>query len=273
MRLKYFLKYLEKTRDDSPLYIFDSRFENDSVGKSLLHDYCVPRYFPEDLFSLVGEKRRPPYRWFLVGPARSGVECRSFMDSYFTGTTVHIDPLGTSAWNTVLRGVKLWVLFPPHTDKRFVKALDVIQKGEDDEAINYFVDHIPRLISRYPSSCREMKIFYQYPGETVFVPGGWWHAVLNLEHSIAVTQNYVSRQNFERVWIRTKKGRKKMAVKWKKLLSISHPDLAALADLWDSVKTEESGKGKKRKHDKKDHTDKENDSDESQKKRKRCSCN
>jgi histone arginine demethylase JMJD6 len=87
-----------------------------------------------------------------------------------------------------LKGIKLWVLFPPHSDKRFVKALDVIQKGEDDEAINYFVDHIPRLQARYPSACREMKIFYQYPGETVFVPGGWWHAVLNLEHSIAITQ-------------------------------------------------------------------------------------
>lgn len=92
----------------------------------------------------------------------------------------------------MLKGVKLWVLFPPHTEKRFVKALDVIQKGEDDEAINYFVDYIPRLISRYPSSCREMKIFYQYPGETVFVPGGWWHAVLNLEPSIAITQVILS---------------------------------------------------------------------------------
>jgi histone arginine demethylase JMJD6 len=70
--MRYFLEYVKNNEDDSPLYIFDSRFENDAVSRCLLRDYRVPSFFPEDYFSLVGEKRRPPYRWFLVGPERSG---------------------------------------------------------------------------------------------------------------------------------------------------------------------------------------------------------
>jgi len=65
-KLGYFLKYMKKNQDDSPLYIFDGAFDNDSVAKCILGDYQVPSFFKEDLFKLVGEERRPPYRWFLV---------------------------------------------------------------------------------------------------------------------------------------------------------------------------------------------------------------
>ena len=83
---------------------------------------------------------------------------------------------------SVVVGRKLWVIFPPGTPKSVVKCKKVMRKGEDDEAINYFVDHIPRLKKLHP----QLRIFQfvQGPGETVFIPGGWWHAVLNLVSEI-----------------------------------------------------------------------------------------
>ncbi len=33
-----------------------------SISRSMVDDYRVPPYFSEDLFRLVGERRRPPYR-------------------------------------------------------------------------------------------------------------------------------------------------------------------------------------------------------------------
>ncbi len=88
--------------------------------------------FPTDLFYLLGEEDRPPYRWFCLGPKRSG-------------TTVHKDPLGTAAWNAVISGAKRWVLFEPHVPRKIVKGRDVILPGEDDEAINYFDVLLPRI--------------------------------------------------------------------------------------------------------------------------------
>jgi histone arginine demethylase JMJD6 len=186
-------------------------------------DYKVPSYFSDDLFHLVSERRRPPYRWFLVGPERSG-------------TTVHIDPLATSAWNTLLYGKKRWVLFPPHVPRHVVKGKGLIRSDEDDEAIHYFMTILPRIKRRAHSvgnhgdyrnfACYE---FTQNEGETVFIPNGWWHAVLNLTDTVGITQNFCSPRNFDQVWLKTRTGRKRMAYKWLCQLDEHYPHLAQRA--------------------------------------------
>ena len=68
------------------------------------------------------------------------------------------------------------------------KGVSVLQRGEDDEAVNFFCDLLPRIRQRYPDLAPHIVEFIQEPGQTVFVPGGWWHGVLNLTHTVAVTQ-------------------------------------------------------------------------------------
>lgn len=70
MKLKYFLRYMAQQKDDSPLYIFDNHFDGNAKAQTILKQYSIPKYFRDDLFRLVGEKNRPPYRWYAHVCAR-----------------------------------------------------------------------------------------------------------------------------------------------------------------------------------------------------------
>ncbi|CAK0824044.1 unnamed protein product, partial [Prorocentrum cordatum] len=152
---------------------------------------------------------RPPYRWFCIGPKRSG-------------TTVH-NPLGTAAWNAVTHGTKRWVLFEPKENKRVVTGKDLRVKGEDDEAIMYFDFLLPRIKQAHP----DLRVYegLQGPGDVIFVPGDWWHGVLNQEDCVAVTQNYCGADNFDQVWCRTRREREKVAYLWLRNMRKFAPEL------------------------------------------------
>jgi histone arginine demethylase JMJD6 len=154
--MKYYAHYArtDAQREDSPLYIFDEDFGGEET--KLEKDYQIPKYFQEDLFALVG-KRRPPHKWIVIGPARSG-------------TGIHVDPLGTSAWNALVHGHKRWVLFPPYADPVQIKPRGARGYGSG-EGIAWFHEVLPRFSDK---EARDMGMmdFVQHPGECVFVPGG-----------------------------------------------------------------------------------------------------
>jgi len=160
------------------------------------------------------------------------------MGPRLSGSNVHVDPLCTAAWNTVLQGQKYWVLFPPDTPEALLRPKPVGEEearcDESTALINgaaAWYEHIlPKTKSQdWPSCYRPIEIL-QVAGETMFVPQGWWHAVLNLDLTVAVTQNLAGAWDFEDVWNITNSKRKWMVQPWLEGLKVEHPELAEVVE-------------------------------------------
>ncbi|XP_010248182.1 PREDICTED: F-box protein At5g06550 [Nelumbo nucifera] len=176
MKLEDYFRYADGAKEERPLYLFDPKFAE--KVPELGSDYEVPVYFREDLFSVLGSER-PDYKWIIIGPVGSG-------------SSFHIDPNSTSAWNAIVKGSKKWILFPP----------DVVPPGVHPSPDGAEVACPVSIIEWFMNFYGATKNWKKRPvecvckvGEVIFVPNGWWHLVINLEESIAITQNYVSRRN------------------------------------------------------------------------------
>ncbi|CAE6488318.1 unnamed protein product [Rhizoctonia solani] len=182
--LQTYCAYAENCpEDDAPLYLFDSRFvEKTEMGA----DYTPPSFLSEDLFQLMGDKR-PDYRWLIVGPVRSG-------------STFHKDPNATSAWNAVITGSKGWVMFPPDICPPGVYVSpDEAEVTSPLSLAEWFMSFFDAAWSKYGRDTGKMRVGVCHAGEIVYVPSGWWHLVVNLEHSVAVTQNFASEHELTNV--------------------------------------------------------------------------
>jgi hypothetical protein len=162
--------------DAVPLYIFDPDIGKRSFadGKLMASEYSVPACFSQDLMEsrgAAGMTARPlPTCWLLVGAANSG-------------TPIHNHPM-TAAWNTLFSGIKLWVTLPPDAPPSSLLVGDACPNPDDEdlsaaEWFKYWKVNLPE------GAC----VIIQKPGETVFLPASYWHVVLNVCETTALSRS------------------------------------------------------------------------------------
>ena len=158
---KKYMEYMENTKDESPLYLFDRGFvekmglEVDSTDEAIDNAYEPPAAFKEDFFTLLGPQR-PDHRWLIVGPSRSG-------------STFHKDPNATSAWNAILFGSKYWIMFPNSTSPPGVYM------SEDQSEVTSPLS-IAEWLLGFHAEARQMPGCVEgicRAGEVLHVPSGW----------------------------------------------------------------------------------------------------
>eukprot|EP00501_MAST-03F_sp_TOSAG23-6_P000235 GSMAST32.ASY1.ANO1.240.1 assembled CDS len=202
---------------------------SNEVLENILHSYDIPKIFEPDLSEICGlegmwqKSAGGSRRWILVSASGSG-------------SAWHVDPFNTSAWNALLTGTKQWALYAPGAHhwppglKQFElpKNYDILVKNPDQqknitkpfEILNDWSDENVGLQdwgTTSPLSAEEHPFQYfnntlpnlngkdrpllctQRPGELIFLPTGWWHAVLNTQDTVAITENFVSKTNINDV--------------------------------------------------------------------------
>eukprot|EP00924_Labyrinthula_sp_SR-Ha-C_P003336 snap_masked-scaffold_15-processed-gene-6.26-mRNA-1 protein AED:0.08 eAED:0.09 QI:0/-1/0/1/-1/1/1/0/494 len=199
IELKEFEKYCqyfnenENAEEENQLYLFDCAFlESDEEFKPD-RLYSPQVYFAagqeRDLFRCMGETR-PDYRWVIAGPAGSGSKW-------------HIDPNFTHAWNTVVSGSKFWILLPFNCVPVGVyPSEDLVDLTQPISLNEWFALYFDVTLQKYGS---KLHMGIAKEGETLFVPARFWHCVVNLEHTVAITQNYISKTNLRRCLLMMKK--------------------------------------------------------------------
>ena len=170
MRLRDFVDRLGVAQlgDDTP-YLRTWNFLDDIP--ELRGDFSPGAHFA-DLFKVLPESMQPPFEWLFVGPVGSH-------------TRLHVDVWGTDAWLAQLQGRKRFTLFHP-AHRRF------LERDDGPGGAPEWVDLRAPDPERFPDFSRAVPVkAVLKPGEIIYLPRKWPHAVDGLTETVSLTVNFM----------------------------------------------------------------------------------
>lgn len=143
-------------------YLAEWNFARDAPG--LLDDFAVPAPFAEDWIDRLPEQVRFGRMWLFFGEPG----CH---------TGLHRDTFSTSAWLAVLSGHKVLRFVSP-------EATGALRPGDS----LWDADALARVDAAPGGQTHEVVL---RAGETLYIPGDWYHEVRNPVRNLMVTANFV----------------------------------------------------------------------------------
>lgn len=152
-------------------YIFGELGDGNKMAEDLPDTSTIIPVLSAELFGLSSspaERRRNVDRVkasFVFGPALSGSHPHRH----------------TSAWSTLIRGLKRWFIWP-----EFCHNWNYPGRSFGASIKDWVENELPE-IRKTRGRCTPIELF-QHPGEAIFVPAYWGHAVINVEPSISISR-------------------------------------------------------------------------------------
>lgn len=163
---------------DPSLYYKTSRH----VNNALAGDFTTPGQFSCWYANTTVGNPRNRLSWLYVG----------MKDTF---SELHRDIWWTSAWNYLIRGRKLWLIYPAAYTPGIEANMDAYKlKGQ------------PGRLLDGDGGIYKPLICIQEEGELIFVPGNCYHSVINLDDTISLTENFMNETNYDMVRMYFRKG-------------------------------------------------------------------
>ena len=160
----------------------------DEVFERMSQNWVTPAFFPRTDFVL---PHAPAPK--TLDPGRDRFPARGlFISGKGARTGLHVDPWGSDAILCQLHGDKTWTMYGPEQKPLLTNGDAVVDLENSDHA------KFPRFHEARPNYQ-----FTLHPGEAVYVPHGWFHAVHSDTDSVSFTWNFVHATSAEalRVWL------------------------------------------------------------------------
>jgi len=131
----------------------------------------------------------------FLPPADFESYCRLFVGHTGTFTALHRDFLDTTI--TAVKGTKRVILFPPDSFTRLQSLFPTLRtKAHKEDFVHFFFDLALSEEDRMKVMEAGGRVVFLRPGFSLYIPGGWYHQVSNLEeNTISLSNACVTRHN------------------------------------------------------------------------------